>query len=89
MMRQLVLSLFLTMLVCCSAIVGQQGAVPTGWTRFERCSFTFLLPENVTEVKKQPIDSCLASFESSDISYIARLRLVQQPFVSADVDARL
>lgn len=47
--------------------VAQASLAPDKWKQVTACQFSFVLPAESREIKKQPVDSCLAAFEYKDI----------------------
>jgi hypothetical protein len=64
-------SLILLLLLQCLLHVNssaQKVHVPEGWHVVKACGFSFVVPNDVIEKKVQPIDSCVAQFQSKNIA---------------------
>lgn len=66
------------------AAVAQREPPPRGWKRVTSCSFTFLLPSRLASTQTHPVDSCLAAFESTDLSVSLDFGLYSSPLSKRD-----
>jgi len=81
--RSVLIALVFAMMTPVGAMA-QRESTPPGWKSVTSCSFTFLLPSRLTYRQTHPVDSCLAAFESSDLSIWLDFGLYSRPLSKQD-----